>query len=412
MKIWIINHYAIPPSMGGLVRHYYFSKYLQQKGHEVKIFTSSKIHNTEINMIPDKSPYMEKEVDGIQYTFVRNSNYKGNRLGRIINMLQFPVRVWKTCKKFGKPDVIYTSSPDLLTAFTAVMLGRKLKVPKVAEIRDLWQESIVAYNKISRKNPIIYALSKMEKWIYKNADRLVFTMAGGKKYLKEKGWAKAVGLQKVVQVNNGVDIEEFESFRELYRIADKDLEEKEIFKVVYTGSIRKANHLEILIECAKELKKKESKIKLLIWGEGDYREALMKRCDELGLDNIVFKGRVEKKYIPYIVSRADVNLMHGKITGLLCFGISLNKLFDYLAAGRPIFSDLYTEYDLVAPNGCGITAKQDTAKEIADGLFSMEKLPGDVLRQYGENAKELAKEFDYKKLADKMEQLFLEVCGK
>ena len=138
----------------------------------------------------------------------------------------------------------------------------------------------------------------------------------------------------------------------------------------------------------------------------------MKRCDELGLDNIVFKGRVEKKYIPYIVSRADVNLMHGKITGLLRFGISLNKLFDYLAAGRPIFSDLYTEYDLVAPNGCGITAKQDTAKEIADGLFSMEKLPGDVLRQYGENAKELAKEFDYKKLADKMEQLFLEVCGK
>ena len=97
--------------------------------------------------------------------------------------------------------------------------------------------------------------------------------------------------------------------------------------------------------------------------------------------------------------------MHGKITGLLRFGISLNKLFDYLAAGRPIFSDLYTEYDLVAPNGCGITAKKDTAKEIADGLFSMEKLPGDVLRQYGENAKELAKEFDYKKLADKMEQL-------
>ena len=103
--------------------------------------------------------------------------------------------------------------------------------------------------------------------------------------------------------------------------------------------------------------KKESKIKLLIWGEGDYREALMKRCDELGLDNIVFKGRVEKKYIPYIVSRADVNLMHGKITGLLRFGISLNKLFDYLAAGRPIFSDLYTEYDLVAPIGCGNMGK-------------------------------------------------------
>ena len=76
MKIWIINHYAIPPSMGGLVRHYYFSKYLQEKGHEVKIFTSSKIHNTNINIIQDKKLFKEQEIDGIKYTFVKNSYYK------------------------------------------------------------------------------------------------------------------------------------------------------------------------------------------------------------------------------------------------------------------------------------------------------------------------------------------------
>ncbi|MDE7326764.1 MAG: glycosyltransferase, partial [Lachnospiraceae bacterium] len=221
-----------------------------------------------------------------------------------------------------------------------------------------------------------------------------------------------VGLQKIVQVNNGVDLEEFEHFRGTYRIADRDLEDEKIFKVVYTGSIRKANHLEILIGCAEQLKKKGSNIKFLIWGDGDYRESLMKKCDCLGLNNIVFKGRVEKKYIPYIVSRADVNLMHGKITGVLRFGISLNKLFDYLAAGRPIFSDLDTEYDLVAPYGCGVTVKKDTAEEIANGLYRMEKQPKDVLQQYGKNAAKLAKEFDYKKLSDKMEKLFLEVCAK
>ena len=76
MNIWIVNHYAIPPCWGGLVRHYYFSKYLTEKGHHVKIFTSSKIHNTDINMIKDKSLFVEQEIDGVEYTFVRSRDYK------------------------------------------------------------------------------------------------------------------------------------------------------------------------------------------------------------------------------------------------------------------------------------------------------------------------------------------------
>lgn len=100
MNIWIVNHYAIPPSMGGLVRHYYFSKYLQEKGHTVKIFTSSKIHNTDINMIKDKSLYNEKMEDGVQYTYVRSRDYKGNGLDRIWNMIDLPFKMWKTMKVF------------------------------------------------------------------------------------------------------------------------------------------------------------------------------------------------------------------------------------------------------------------------------------------------------------------------
>ena len=76
--------------MGGLVRHYYFSKYLQKKGHTVKIFTSSKIHNTDINMIKDKSLYREEMEDGVEYTFVRSRDYKGNGIDRIVNMIDFP----------------------------------------------------------------------------------------------------------------------------------------------------------------------------------------------------------------------------------------------------------------------------------------------------------------------------------
>ena len=184
MKVWIINHYAIPPSLGGLVRHYYFSKNLSERGHKVKIFTSSKIHNSDVNMIMDDALYTEKDMDGVEYTFVRNSDYKGNGLDRILNMLQFPMSIWKVCKKFEKPDVIYTSSPDIFTALSAVLLAKWLKIKKVVEVRDLWPESIVEYSGWSRNNPIIWILYRLEKWVYKNADELIFTMEGGKQYIK------------------------------------------------------------------------------------------------------------------------------------------------------------------------------------------------------------------------------------
>ena len=93
MNVWIINHYAIPPSMGGLVRHYYFSKFLRQMGHTVRIFTASEIHNTNINMIRDSSLYKEQEMDGVPYTYLKTRDYSGNGLSRIYNMLEFPLRI-------------------------------------------------------------------------------------------------------------------------------------------------------------------------------------------------------------------------------------------------------------------------------------------------------------------------------
>lgn len=405
MKIWIINHYAIPPSMGSLVRHYYFSKYLQERGHEVKIFTSSKIHNADINMINDKRLYLEKKVDGIEYTFVRTSNYKGNKLSRIINMLQFPMRIRRVCKKFEKPDVIYTSSPDLLTALSAVRIAKKMKLPKVVELRDLWPESIVAFNNISRKNPAIAMLYRLERWLYEKADRLIFTMAGAKEYIKDSGWEKKIDFDKIVHVNNGVDIEEFEYNKEHYSVEDNDLLDTSIYKVVYTGSVRKVYNLGMVLDVAKQMQKENPKVKFLIWGDGTERAELEKRCEEEGISNVVFKGRVEKKYIPYILSHADVNLMHWEKVDLVKYGCSLNKLFDYLASGRMIISDVTVGYDLLEEYRCGIVTKEQSVDELCRAILMSITMPEDERIAYSKRAIECAKAHDYKVLTEKIEKV-------
>lgn len=410
MNIWIVNHYAIPPSMGGLVRHYYFSKYLQKKGHTVRILTSSKIHNTDINMITDKALYKEKKIDGVEYTFVRSRNYKGNGIDRIINMIDFPFKVWRCMSKFAKlekPDVIYTSSPDLLVAFSALLFSKKKRVASLVEVRDLWPESIVEYSGMSRKNLIIQVLYQLEKLIYVWADRLIFTFPGGKDYIRDKRWEKKIDLNKVGYINNGVDLEEFNINREMYKWKDPDLEEDNIFKIVYVGSVRLVNHLGDVIEAAALLKKRNiANIKILVFGDGTERAILEKKCKEENLP-VSFKGRVEKKYIPYILSCANLNLINVKKNNLVRYGCSWNKLFDYIAAGKPILSNLPTNYDLIQTYNLGVS-KCFTKEEYADEMIKFAQMPKEKYDQYAARFELIKGEFDYKNLTDKLEGILIE----
>lgn len=403
MNIWIINHYALPPSLGGLNRHYYFSKYLQQMGHSVRIFTASAIHNTDINMIEDDFNYIEKIVDGIEYTYVQTNSYKKNGLSRIRNMLEFPLRVWKVCRKFPKPDVIYTSSPTPFAAVAALRIAQKLEIPCIVEIRDLWPESIVAYQKRSRNNPAILALYQLEKWIYKKADRLIFLKEGDKDYLKERGWDNQIDLGKVYYINNGVDIEEYDRNAHENILQDVELDRDDTFKVVYAGSLRAANNLLPVVKAAEILRNEGAdNIHIFLYGAGGDLPLLRKYKEDHGLSNVHIKGQVNKKYIPFILSKSDISLVHVKHTAITRFGPSLNKLFEYMAAGKPILSDWPCGYDLVKRYECGAVIPSQTPDTIAEGIKWMAQLPKDTATQYGRNARQAAENFDFKKLTGKL----------
>lgn len=407
MNIWIVNHYAIPPSMGGLVRHYYFSKYLQRKGHKVKIFTSSKIHNTDINMIQGKILYREVMEEGVEYTFVRSRDYEGNGLDRIWNMIELPFKMWKTMTSFYKkeiPDVIYTSSPDLFVAFSALYFGKKHKIPVVVEVRDLWPESIVAYNNVSKNNPIIQILYCLERWIYENAKYLIFTIPGGKDYIIEKGWERKIALNKVFHINNGVDLEEFEFNKENYIIKDEDLE-SDCFKVVYVGSIRLANHLKELIDAAEIVKKRgEDDIIFLIYGEGTEKEKLQRICELKDL-NVKFKGKVEKKYVPYILSKSNLNVVNVKNTKLSKYGCSWNKLFEYIASERPILCNFPQKYDLIIENGLGVSETFKTPEEYGERIIELARMSEDKYNKILKNVKKIKMQYDYKGLTEILEEI-------
>ncbi len=400
MNIWLINHYAVPPKYYPLARQTFFAKHLMAKGHQVTIFAASTVHNSDKNLISDNTLYREETVDGVHYVYVRCIDYNNNGLKRIYNMCEFAQKLPRVCKEFPRPDAIVATSMPPMSCAAGIRLARKYGCRGVAEIADLWPESIVAYDIAGPNNPAVIVLRWLEKWIYKKADAVVFTMENAYQYIEEQRWDKQIPRDKVFYVNNGVDLPTFESNRETYRVDDDDLKDADTFKVIYTGSIRKVNNLGLLLDAAKLIK--NDKIRFLIWGDGDELPQLQQRLVDEGIGNVVFKGRVEKKYIPHIVSSADLNIAHNTPSPLFKYGISFNKLYDYLAAGKPILSDFPCGHNPAVVHGASMEVTDPSAENIANAIERFASMDATEYQQYSENAKRTAQQYDFAALTDKL----------
>lgn len=405
-KIWILNHHANIMYFDEGGRHYSFAKYLKRAGYEPTIFCSNAAHGSGKIYFKDvdiAEKHVEKKT-GVPFVFIKGRGYTDNGKKRILCMFDYYVNlkasVNRYAKENGKPDIIIGSSVHPLACVAGIKLARKLKVPCIVEIRDLWPESIVAYNVASSENMAIKALYWLERWIYIKADVIIFTMGGGKDYIREKKWdidnGGKINLNKVHYINNGVDLENFDVNKSKYQIADEDLENDEITKAVYVGSIRHANNVGAWLDIAKEVK---SSVKFLIWGDGDEVANLKERVLKEHINNVVFKGKVDKKYIPYIVTKADVNMMELQDENrIFRFGISPNKFFDYLAAKKPFIMCRMSNYNPAIEYGVGIVTNDYS--EIINYLNDF----GNAKIESGDDSKyETARQaFSYEKLTDEL----------
>ena len=407
-NIWILNHYASVMFFDGGGRHYWFAKFLRAKGYAPVVFGCNARHSGSGGYYFDTGALWEEHIAeeiGTPFVFVRGRAYTGNGKRRVLNMLDFYRNVQAAAvqyaKTHGAPDVIYASSVHPLTLVAGIRLARRFGVPCVSEVRDLWPESIVAYSgRFTRSHPLMRALYRGEKWIYEKSDALIFTMEGGYGYIAGRGWDKSIPREKVHYINNGVDLARFDENRERFRADDPALDDPSVFKAVYAGAVRRVNNLGLLLDAAKELK--DPRIRLLVYGDGDELDALRRRVADEGIENVAFRGRVEKKYVPSVISRADLNIVHWEMSPVLRFGFSYNKLFEYLAAGRPVFSTVRSPYSIVEKYRCGADTEGFSPRELAEGIERIAALSGSERAAMGARARAAAADFDFEALTDKL----------
>ena len=417
-NIWILNHYASDMYYSKGERHYHIAKFLKQAGYNPTVFCCITKHGVAEKYFETKGLWEEKieESSGVPYVFVQARTYGNNGIKRVMNMVDFYHNVKRTARQYTRshemPDSIFASSVHPLTLVAGIQLAKKYKTNCICEVRDLWPETIVAYGIASEKNIAVKLLYRLEKWIYTKADAIVFTMEGGKDYIIEKGWDTGHGgpvdINKVYYINNGVDLESFDFNKKNNIVHDSDLDDSSNFKIVYSGSIRKVNDIGILLDVAQIIDESGQKIKLLIYGDGDERAELEKEATERKLVSIKFKGAVKKHQVPYILSKADACLLHWKPTAITRFGMSMNKTFEYLAAGRPIVSNSIAGYDLINRNEIGIAKNFINAKEYADSIIDVATLTDTKHKKMCNRARGLAKQYDFKYLTSKLIEIIEE----
>ena len=395
-RIWIVNYYTATPAEISNPRYVQFAHYFRQAGYEVMTFNAD-------HAARPATPLFNRQCYGEErFVHVRAPHYEGNGLKRMFSIWMFAWRIFCHCKTFERPDVILHNVHAPFD-FPIVLAAKRLHAKYISEVWDLWPDNFVNFGLVSAQNPIMKVFYRVERWIYEHADQLVFTLPGAKHYLKDKGWTTDTGgkidLSHVHYINNGVDLRQFDADRDAYPRSDEDFNRPDVYKIVYMGTISFANHVETLIDAA-ALLEGDQKYVFLIYGDGSDRERLEQYTRQHHIRNVHFK----EKHIPlcevaWVVSQATVNIMTYE-KGFGYMGVSSGKMFQYLAAGKPIVCNIHIAYDdIITDHQLGVARDMDTPAEMAQEIRRLAEQPVADYQAMCQRVRETAERFDYQRLA-------------
>lgn len=402
--IWLVNKYAMPPQYESRLRTIKFAHYLQEMGYKVTIFGSSVMHNMDLDLIEDNSIYIERQYDDLNFVHVKSCQYKKTAgLSRIWSDIQFHYRMVRLAKKMEKPDVVVATTFPL---FSNPLLNycKKHGIKYITESLDWWPDDFVDFGLVSANNPVMQFLFWRAKKNYIKSDATVISCKGCHQYFVDKKWDKEQGgpvdLSKVFYINNGVDLADFDKWKDQYTIEDADFKSNKKL-VIYLGSIRFANNVIQLIKAAECLKEHEDTL-FLVYGDGDDREPLINYCLEHQLTNVKFKDKwIDPKYVPFVLSQSYLNIQNytahfGK------YGVSSSKMFQYMAAGKPIVCNVDIMYSDIVANQIGVCHDMQDEKDYANAIESILNLPETDYLAMCERARQAVREYDYPHLTKQM----------
>jgi len=401
--IWYISKYAAPPPYGRVGRRpFYLMREMARLGHRAVIVTSDSNH---LASAPDfKGSHLRTHVDGVDVCWVRTFKYqRANSWRRVVSWLDFE---WKVARLptdgLPPPDAIIVSSLSLLTIFSGLLLKRRYGCRLVFEVRDIWPLTIIEEGGFSPRNPGVMVLRWIEKMAYQRADLVVGTMPNLKQHVDESLGDRHA---PVACIPFGVDPDMTEKAEPLPAewIAQHVPQGKLI--VCHAGTIGVTNALEVLFDCARSMKGVPD-VHFLIVGEGALKPKFEAECADL--PNVTFTGSVPMSQVQSVLALSDLLYFSVKPSRVWKYGMSLNKVIDYMLAGKLIIASYAGHPTMVDEAGSGVSVPPGDAVALKSEILRLAALPPAEREAMGRTGRDwILRHRDYRTLAENYLRLAL-----
>ena len=392
MNIWYAHHYAGSKLEATYGRPYNLAKSLAEKGNNCRIIAASFHHLMRAPVVQNNSVHSEK-LDGINFTWLKTPEYQGNGLKRIMNMISFGYR-FRTLDllneyEIEKPDAIIISSAHPFHIIGGIHWAKRYKAKLIFEVRDIWPLSLIQLLGISSFHPLSLILSWFEKKAYKQADAVVSLLPNAKTHMTELG----LKSDKFNYIPNGIDAQTFENTQpSSYRDIIGELKNEGKFIFMYTGAHGIPNALVPLIKAAELIQQKGDKnIEFVLIGDGSCKQDLQNYAQNHQINNIHFLDAIPRAEIPDTLNFADLVFIGGRNLPLYKFGVSPNKMFEYMLAGKPILMTISSPNNPLELAQAGTCIGSNDPIIIANTVLQYANRPRSDMEVIGERGLEYVK---------------------
>jgi glycosyltransferase involved in cell wall biosynthesis len=409
MHILIIHQAFASLNEPGGTRHHEFARLLSSCGHQVTVIASPVSYITGNKALTPRSPHpFSQKMGGDKgggrgVRVLRASVYSAHHksfVHRIFAFISFMASSFWLGLGVKNVDVVWGTSPPIFQGVTAWALARLKGAKFLFEVRDLWPQFAVAVGVLT--NPILVRMSEwLERFLYRRADRVMVNSPGFREHVEVRGG------KRVTLVPNGSDPSMFDpedegaSFRTRFLLTDK-------FVALYAGAHGMSNDLGVVLEAAQMLT--DTNVQIVLLGDGKEKSNLQVQAEEMRLTNVTFAPSVPKTEMAGALAAADACIAILKPLDEYKTTYP-NKVFDYMAAGRPVALAIDGVIrEVVEAAGCGLFAEPGNPSALADAIRELAADKGKARQMGLDGRKYLGENFSRTVIGEKLLGLLEELA--